>query len=642
MSREEYRKARKAGLLHVKQYQSRGEDPYPAVLDRILEGIHTRGEVPMGVSEIPVDLIAGTRTAGRQNALDRQFYPLLEEDSEFASKWISLMKIQEQEGFRDPVKVYEYRNRFYVQEGNKRVSIMKVLGVPEILADITRILPELGNTPEDRCYREFTEFHRATGIWDILFSRPGSVEKLLGHLGKGPEEPWTEDQVRDLKSAYYHFSQVFARISGAQRPEVIGDAFLRALSVYPYETMLRQNAAELDRGMKGLKLELTPETLGSHPVHVLEPEAHASSAASEVVSKVVSPVSKVLPSKKPWKAAFLYDWKSTDSEWTYAHEQGRRSLQSMHDPEVETVAFEGVKSRQAAEEIMEQAIGEGTRVIFTTTPKLMPASLAVALRHPEVYVLNCSLDFPYKAVRTYYARHYEFRFLMGLIAGALCRGEDIGYEADYPIYGTIAGINAFAAGVQMVCPDARVRLHWNYMKDEGDRQQMTEKILMVRNSMVTREYDHPYGLFRQDGQGRTELASGVVNWGRFYEKILTSIDEGTWKKSGKDTEPVNYWWGFSADVLELACTPAVPEGTRRLAEEFQRMLTFGVCHPFRGAFTDQNGTVHGRPGEELSPQQIAEMDWLLENVEGTIPAKETLTDPAREMVALQGVLEETL
>ena len=43
MSREDYRKARKEGLLHVKRAQSRGEDPYPAVLDRILEGRTTRG-----------------------------------------------------------------------------------------------------------------------------------------------------------------------------------------------------------------------------------------------------------------------------------------------------------------------------------------------------------------------------------------------------------------------------------------------------------------------------------------------------------------------------------------------------------------------------------------------------------------------
>ena len=641
MSREDYRKARKEGLLHVKRAQSRGEDPYPAVLDQVLEGRTTRGEIPLGTGEIPVSLIAGTRTAGRQSALDREFYPLLEEDSEFASKWISLMKIQVEEGFRDPVKVYEYRNRFYVQEGNKRVSIMKVLGMPEILAEVTRVLPAPENTPEDRCYREFLKFHKTTGIWEILFSRPGSYEKLLGHLGKGPEEAWSDEEIRDLKSVYYRFTQGYSRISGQQRPETMGDAFLRALTVYPYETMRSQNPSELGKGVKSLKQELDPGSLGSHPVHVMEPEKAPSSAATDVVSKVVSPVAKVLPSKKPLKAAFLYDWKSTESEWSYAHELGRRELQESSDPEVETVVYEGLRTPEKAEKALEDAVKGGAKVIFTTTPKLMKPALKAALDHPEVYILNCSLDFPYKSVRTYYARHYEFRFLMGLIAGAMCRGEDLAYEADYPISGTTAGINAFAAGVQMVCPGAKVRLYWNYMK-EGGSAEMKEKICLVRNSMVTREYDHPYGLFLQKDGQRVELASGVVQWGRFYRKILHSIEDGTWKKTGKETEPVNYWWGFSADVLELQCTDAVPEGTRRLAEEFQRYLSWGVCHPFRGTFTDQNGAVHGSAEEEMSPQQIAEMDWLLENVEGTIPVKENLTDPAREMVDLQGVLEERL
>ena len=245
-----------------------GEDRNALIPDMFFDAF----EILLGTGEIPVSLIAGTKTAGRQSALDREFYPLLEEDSEFASKWISLMKIQVEEGFRDPVKVYEYRNRFYVQEGNKRVSIMKVLGMPEILAEVTRVLPAPENTPEDRCYREFLKFHKTTGIWEILFSRPGSYEKLLGHLGKGPEEAWSDEEIRDLKSVYYRFTQGYSRISGQQRPETMGDAFLRALTVYPYETMLSQNPSELGKGVKSLKQELDPGSLGSHPVHVMEPE----------------------------------------------------------------------------------------------------------------------------------------------------------------------------------------------------------------------------------------------------------------------------------------------------------------------------------------------------------------------------------
>lgn len=641
MVREEYRKARRTGLLQVKKALARGENPYPDALDEILGGITVR-EIPLGQQEIPLHLITGTRTRGRQSAMDRNFYPLLEEDSEFAGKWMNLMTIQTEEGFRDPVLAYEYRNRFYVAEGNKRVSIMKVLDMPAIAADVIRVLPSGWNAAEDRGYGEFLDFYGKTGIWDILFTRPGSYAKLLAAVGKGPEDDWSGDEVRDLESVFYHFSRTYSRISGQQRPEVMGDAFLRALTVYPYEQMRSRNADQLGREVREMKQELQPETLTSHAVHVMEPEkAPAASSASTVVSKVVSPVSKVLPARKPWKAAFLYDYKITASEWVYAHEQGRLELQEAGDPAVETAVYEDLRTPEQAGEAMEQAIRDGARVIFTTTPKLMQPTLKAAVRHPDVYFLNCSLDFPYKTVRTYYARQYEFRFLMGLIAGILCDGQPIGLEADYPIYGTIAGINAFAAGVQMVRPEARVHLHWNTMRHDPQQAELTERIVLVRNTMVTREYDHPYGLFLQDGNGRRELASGVVRWGRFYRRIMESIMEGTWKKSEKDSAPVNYWWGFSAEVLEFNCAPDLPDGVRRLADEFVRTLTWGVCHPFRGVFTDQQGRTHGGPEEELDTQQLVEMDWLLDNVVGTIPAKETLTDPAREMVTLQGVLEET-
>ena len=38
--------------------------------------------------------------------------PLLKDDSEFAFKWMNLYGIQMNEGIRDPIKVYEFMNRF--------------------------------------------------------------------------------------------------------------------------------------------------------------------------------------------------------------------------------------------------------------------------------------------------------------------------------------------------------------------------------------------------------------------------------------------------------------------------------------------------------------------------------------------------
>ena len=53
----------------------------------------------------------------------------------------------------------------------------------------------------------------------------------------------------------------------------------------------------------------------------------------------------------------------------------------------------------------------------------------------------------------------EAKFLMGAIAGAMAENGQLAYIADYPIFGTIANINAFALGAKMVNP--RARSIWN-------------------------------------------------------------------------------------------------------------------------------------------------------------------------------------
>ena len=96
---------------------------------------------------------------------------------------------------------------------------------------------------------------------------------------------------------------------------------------------------------------------------------------------------------------------------------------------------------------------------------MMDPSLKVAVEHPEVTILNCSLNAPHKNIRTYYARMYEAKFISGMIAGAMAENDRIAYVADYPIYGMIANINAFALGAACVNPRAKVYLDWSTRKD---------------------------------------------------------------------------------------------------------------------------------------------------------------------------------
>ena len=138
---EEYLKARKAGEKEYKVRLARGEYPYLAALDDILPENGTLQQQSLGLMEIPVEMIAGTKTLARQNSFAPNFMPLLDINTEFSYKWSNLVEAQIKEGFNDPIRVYEYLHRFYVLEGNKRVSVSRFLDMPAIMADVTRIIP---------------------------------------------------------------------------------------------------------------------------------------------------------------------------------------------------------------------------------------------------------------------------------------------------------------------------------------------------------------------------------------------------------------------------------------------------------------------------------------------------------------------
>ena len=113
MSREDYKEALRLGMKAYRKAVSKGAYPYLPALDDILSNRSVENEISLGIVEVPVDLIVGTRTAGRTTAFANNFMPLLDENTEFASKWISLCGSLMAEGLRDPVVAYEYMNHYY-------------------------------------------------------------------------------------------------------------------------------------------------------------------------------------------------------------------------------------------------------------------------------------------------------------------------------------------------------------------------------------------------------------------------------------------------------------------------------------------------------------------------------------------------
>jgi DNA-binding transcriptional ArsR family regulator len=229
---DDYLKARKAGEKTYKEKVAEGEYPFLPALDDILPDADTLTHKPLGLMEIPVGMIAGTKTMARQNAFAPDFMPLLEPDSEFGTKWSSLYNAQISEGFSDPIKVYEYMHRFYVQEGNKRVSVSRYLDMPVIMADVTRIVPPAEVLAENPVYAEFLRFYDVAPIYEIETSWEYSYTEIAELLGMGQSA--ISHQLRLLRSAHL----VKVRRDGKQAYYSLDDDHVREIYLMGLEHIL--------------------------------------------------------------------------------------------------------------------------------------------------------------------------------------------------------------------------------------------------------------------------------------------------------------------------------------------------------------------------------------------------------------------
>ncbi len=634
MAASDYSSALKQGRRSYRTALTKGEYPYLPVLDDMISYTEVASIENLGIMDIPLSKIVGTKTEGRSNAFANNFMPLLPEDSEFGSKWSSLYKHQINDGISDPIIAYEFMNQFYVQEGNKRVSVMKYLKTYSIPASVTRWVPKRSDDKENRLYYEFLDFYEVSRSYDVCFSKEGSYKKLLKLMGKKEDEAWTDDDRMNLHSACYNFELVFNKAHGEKLDINVSDAFLIYVEIYGYEKVKSQSEQEMDRALQKMWAEITLADQGSQVELVRDPEQVKATLFNKLLTSGIPDSLKI---------AFIYTKTTETSSWAYAHELGRHYLEQVFEGRITTMAFDKADTETEVEEAIELAIAAGCELIFTTATQMVNQSVRSAILHPKVKIYNCSIKMSYSSICTYYARMYESKFLMGAIAAALSRIDRLGYVADYPIYGALANINAFALGAKMINPYVQIHLEWTKVKGTDAREKLEQEgvVFVSDNDMITpKSASREYGLYAKREDGTLEnLATPIWDWGKFYEKIVRNIFSGGSTESDvqKGKKAVNYWWGMSADVIDVICSKSMPHGTSRLIEFLKNSIRAGAFHPFDGPIYAQGGVVQCDKGKSLEAEEIITMDWLAENVIGKIPELDELTDEARMLVEFQGI-----
>lgn len=628
MALNDYLEARRLGLKAYAADTAARRDPYLPALDDRVEGLNALPRTELGLISVPIERVCGTYTKARTNAFASNFMPLLEPNSEFAQKWARLYDGIVEFGVKQPITCVEYMGRYYVMEGNKRVSVMKRLGVVMTEAVVTRINIPVSDDPKSRLWERYLRFCEDTTSNIIWLSEVDSYDLLTEISGHVTGEKWPQGDVADLKGLYYRFCDEYRHIYGERIRIPAADAFIMYLKMYGYDAnKMPYNIAE---ELEPMEPELMRTDAGETVSIIMEPDARKSGG---ILSSLFKPSSV--------KAAFLYHRSPRDSGWNYWHELGRINAENELGSKLESTVCV-CETPDTFESEMERLISEGNRIIFATSPLMLSAAIHKSLEHPEVEILNCSLLADYYHVRSYYLRIYEAKFIIGMIAGALTPNDMIGYIADYPIYGVPASINAFALGARVVNPRAKVYLKWSSSLDfnaDDPFPGLDIRLISNRDISAPSQSSLEYGLYSiEDGVIRN-LAIPLLDWSKFYVPIIRSVLNGTFDSAEKGVCALDYWWGMSSDTLDVILSTHFDPYLHRLVNFVQTQLESGQFWPFEGQLIAQDGTEKCSSQSQLTPADIITMDYLLDNVIGSFPRRETLKESARSLVDMQGILE---
>lgn len=617
MSSAHYREAHELGQKEYRACVSSGRNPNLLVLDTILLFMETQGEENLGLVDIPLERIVGTKTAGRTSAFAANFMPMLDEGTEFASKWSSLVDSHLEEGIHDPITAYEFMNKFFVVEGNKRVSVMKYFNAATIPGTVKRIIPKPQGSEKNKVYFEFLEFYKLTNVNFIWFSRPGKFKALLSILNSEPHI-WTKEERTDFAAAYYRFRKVFKASGGDRLPGTTGDAFLAYLSIYDINSICSELETELRKKIEKSWSELAVCSI-PEPIELdLDPsEKNTANLFTKILSPIITETLKVL---------YVSGTSPETSAWAYAHDTGRKKADEFFGGKVASRFVPNVKP-EMLESVIELELRTGIDVVIAASSELLPACLKTAAKYPNIKFLNCSVYSPHPSLRSYNGRTYEVKFLEGIIAGAVTKTHQIGYIADYPIYGEPAAINAFARGAAMTDPYSKIILKWRRQVNEDPRGELVSLGAdIISGSVLTEDnYIKEHGLYKAENGEFKRLCGWRTDWGQFYIRILGDILERKWKSRPDKENPkaVNYWWGLSADVFEIEYTFEIPPDTLRLVS----MLRDGIVE----------GSIAIFDKEDFSPEKIIMLDEIAENVEGGLPELSELPENAQRLARIQGI-----
>jgi basic membrane protein A len=349
-----------------------------------------------------------------------------------------------------------------------------------------------------------------------------------------------------------------------------------------------------------------------------------------LVLLIAFPQASLAASGKPLKIGFVLAGPTTDQDWSYSHDQGRKYLEATLKDKVQTFVAERVPETADAERVMEKMIAQGAKLIFSTGFGYLEPVLRVAAKHPDVVFMQCERSCPSSAtnVGSYFAVDYAPLYVAGIVAGKMTKKAKLGFVAGHPIPAIVTGLNVFTMGARSVNPKVRVEVVWTnnwfdppleaeatkgLIESGADVVACTNSPTVVKTCEQNGIYSVGCNVDHRDLAPKGWLTGQCWNWGSMYVEIAQSVLNGTWKKC-------NTVYPLSKEYSHLASFgPAVPVSVRKEASDTMKKIEIGDIIIFKGPIKDRSGCERVHPGQTLNVEALKRIDWVVEGVEGPLP-----------------------
>ncbi len=335
-------------------------------------------------------------------------------------------------------------------------------------------------------------------------------------------------------------------------------------------------------------------------------------------------------SAAPLKIAFVYVSPIGQAGWTYQHDQGRQDLETFLGKRVKTTVVESVPEGADAERVMRDLAAQGHQMIVATSFGYLEPALRVAADHPNVKFEHAGGHKTAPNLSTYNARFYEGRYLAGVIAGHHSKSGVAGYVAGFPVPEVVQGINAFTLGMRSVNPKAEVKVVWLNTWFDPARERDAALALIGQGADVLANHTASpavaqvaeekkvhllaYQSDMREVAPNAQLAAVTQHWGPYYVRVAKALLDGRWQSQA-------HVGGIKDGMVRVAALSLqLSSSAREAVARIEPQLRSGPFQPFAGRLVDNTGRERQAAGASMSEAQIAQMDWLVQGVTGSMPA----------------------